>query len=228
MSQGIFAGRYFGLPEGLRREACLRLLEGAGALRDGSPGIRRYTGGEALPPVERGWVCMLVEGFVRVRVGYRGYAGLRQATLALAGPWQLVWGGRGDLPPAEALTGCAVARFPEAALGGSGSAGAFLDLLEDLLAAYEGAAWALLPRRTPARLSRLLVLLAGRFGRELPGGAVLVPLVPRRADLAELAATTRESMTRAVAELVERGALEVDGCGILIRDAAALAALAGD
>ncbi|ABG04167.1 cAMP-binding proteins [Rubrobacter xylanophilus DSM 9941] len=228
MSREVFPGWYFGLPEGLRREACLRLLEGAGALLGGSPAVLRYAGGEALPPVERGWACVLVEGFVRVRTGYRGYAGLRQATLALAGPWQLVWGGRGDPPPAEALTGCAVARFPEAALGGSGSAGAFLDLLEDLLAAYEGAAWALLPRGTRARLSRVLALLAGRFGRELPGGAVLVPLSPRRADLAEMAATTRESMTRAVAELVERGTLEVGGRGILIEDAAELAALAGD
>ncbi len=214
---------YFGLPEETRRELCLEILGDAGVIGDWSVEVRRYVEGELIPLAETGWICVLVEGFVRVRVGYCGYTGMRQATISLAGPWQLVWCGMDDLPGAEALTGCGVIRLPTASAGASA---ALLDLLEDLLAAYEGTAWVMLPRETRARLSRLLMLLAGRFGREFRGGGILVPLEPRRTDLAEMVAATRESVTQAMADLLRQRVLKVHSNGIIIEDATALAALA--
>jgi CRP/FNR family transcriptional regulator len=71
------------------------------------------------------------------------------------------------------------------------------------------------------RLARVLVGLAERAGEPFPGG-VYVPLRLRRADLASLAATTKESVSRKVGAWTRSGWLVAQPVGYLIRDLQAL------
>ena len=63
-----------------------------------------------------------------------------------------------------------------------------------------------------ARVERRLRDLAARFGRPT-GNGTLIPIRLTHEDLASLAATTRESTSRAISRLVERGRLELDSRG---------------
>lgn len=77
------------------------------------------------------------------------------------------------------------------------------------------------------RLARVLLRLADRAGQPFPGGT-LIPLRLRRSDLAAMAATTLESASRRIAEWQRRKWLLAQPAGYLLRDAAALHAIAGD
>jgi len=76
------------------------------------------------------------------------------------------------------------------------------------------------------RLATTLATLAGRAGEPFPGG-LLVPIRLRRAELAALAATSVESVSRALATWQRGGILTVLPEGYLVRDLAALQRLAG-
>ncbi len=75
------------------------------------------------------------------------------------------------------------------------------------------------------RLARVLLRLAERAGEPFPGGT-LIPLRLRRSDLAAMAATTLESTSRRIADWQRRGVIQAQPAGYLIRDLAALRALA--
>lgn len=75
------------------------------------------------------------------------------------------------------------------------------------------------------RLASVLVALAKRAGEPFPGG-ILVPLRLRRADLAVLAATTLESASRAISAWSRNGMVTPLAAGYLVRDLAALRAIA--
>ena len=62
------------------------------------------------------------------------------------------------------------------------------------------------------RVERRLVDLAERLGRPVPGG-LRIPLVLTQEDLAGLAATSRETVNRALRGLVRHGRLEVERRG---------------
>ena len=67
------------------------------------------------------------------------------------------------------------------------------------------------------RLAGTLVGLASRVGERLPDG-VLIPLRLRRADLASLAATTPESVSRRLAAWQRMGLLVAQPAGFVLRD----------
>lgn len=75
------------------------------------------------------------------------------------------------------------------------------------------------------RLARTLDDLAGRFGEPFPGG-VLIPLKLRREELASLAATTVESISRHLSRWRAKGILLPQPAGYLVTDPSALSALA--
>jgi CRP-like cAMP-binding protein len=75
------------------------------------------------------------------------------------------------------------------------------------------------------RLAATLVGLAARAGEPFPGG-VLVPLRLRRSDLAALAATRPESVSRHVAAWQRRGLLLLQPAGYLLKDLGALQRIA--
>lgn len=76
------------------------------------------------------------------------------------------------------------------------------------------------------RLATTLANLAGRVGQPFPGG-LLVPVRLRRAELAALAATSVESVSRSLATWQRRGILTVLPEGYLVRELPALQRLAG-
>jgi CRP/FNR family transcriptional regulator, nitrogen oxide reductase regulator len=71
------------------------------------------------------------------------------------------------------------------------------------------------------RLARVLVGLVDRVGEPFPGG-VLVPLRFRRGDLAALAATSSESVSRKLCAWSRSGWIVAQPAGYLIRDLKAL------
>jgi CRP-like cAMP-binding protein len=77
------------------------------------------------------------------------------------------------------------------------------------------------------RLARVFLRLAERAGTPIPGNGLLVPLRLRRADLAAMAATTLESASRKISQWKRRRWIEPQPVGYLLRDLAALRALAG-
>lgn len=77
------------------------------------------------------------------------------------------------------------------------------------------------------RLARVLANLADRAGEPFPGGT-LVPLRLRRSDLAALAATTLESVSRRISAWTRDGLLTPQPAGYLIHDLARLRRIAGE
>ncbi len=72
-----------------------------------------------------------------------------------------------------------------------------------------------------ARLAEVLLGLVERFGEPFYGG-VLIPLRLRREDLAAMAATTHESISRRLAAWRRQGILVPQPAGYLVRDVPAL------
>jgi len=69
----------------------------------------------------------------------------------------------------------------------------------------------------PRRLAAVLLELAERAGGPFPGGT-LVPVRLRRADLAALAATSAESVSRQFAAWRRRGVIVTQPAGFLVPD----------
>jgi CRP-like cAMP-binding protein len=75
------------------------------------------------------------------------------------------------------------------------------------------------------RLARVLLGLVERAGQPFPGG-IYVPVRLRRSDLAALAATTEESVSRKIGAWTRRGWLVAQPVGYLVRDVQALRVVA--
>jgi len=68
------------------------------------------------------------------------------------------------------------------------------------------------------RIAHTLIDLANRFGEKAPGGGVLLQLKLTRGELAQLAGTINESLSRHLSEMKEEQIVEVRGKEILIKD----------
>jgi CRP/FNR family transcriptional regulator len=99
-----------------------------------------------------------------------------------------------------------------------------MTLLELRLVQYEELVKCLLPRETEVRLANLLPLLAQKLGQNRDG-LVTIDLRLTHQDLAAMVASTRESVTKVLNELRNRGVIEVDSGRITLKDTRALAKL---
>jgi CRP-like cAMP-binding protein len=213
------------IPAGSRGDPqrLLRLLQDMGLT-----GINRFyeaseilyvggTGGEALH--------LLLKGVLRL---VRTYSGGKEATLSLLGagdafgcPVSL-----GHSAPeiyAEAFTTCEVIKVPRPLLDGAvrrnPSLAAEVTALKDYqLAAYEKLIGRLLSRRTPARLADLLLELVQKFGMGTHAETYprTIGLRLTHEELGAMVASTRESISAAMAELRRVGAVAIEGGLIVI------------
>jgi len=92
-----------------------------------------------------------------------------------------------------------------------------MTLLELRLVQYEELVQCLLPRETEVRLANLLPLLAQKFGQS-SDGLVTIELRLTHQDLAAMVASTRESVTKVLNELRNRGVIEIDSGRITLKD----------
>src|SRR4051812_19189936 len=174
---------------------------------------------------------ILISGVVKL---FRPYSGSKEATLRLLKSWDifghLAFAGEATQRAyAEAVTQCkvtkvpkifverAIRREPQAALK-------MMTLLELRLVQYEELVQCLLPRETEMRLANLLPILARKFG-ERDGRSVTIDLRLTHQDLAAMVASTRESVTKVLNEMRNRGVVEVEGGRITLKDYGALARL---
>jgi CRP/FNR family transcriptional regulator len=102
-----------------------------------------------------------------------------------------------------------------------------MTLLELRLVQYEELVKCLLPRETEVRLANLLPLLAQKFGQSTDG-IVTIDLRLTHQDLAAMIASTRESVTKVLNEMRNRGVIEVDSGRITLKDTRTLAKLSRD
>jgi CRP/FNR family transcriptional regulator, cyclic AMP receptor protein len=79
-------------------------------------------------------------------------------------------------------------------------------------------------QRLASRMAHLLLKLAGDYGRPCPDG-VLVPMRLSQGEMAAMVAGTREAVNKQLAEWRQAGVLAMDRGQVIIRDAAALAAV---
>jgi CRP/FNR family transcriptional regulator len=177
---------------------------------------------------------VLKSGVVKL---FRPYSGSKEATLRLLKPWDIFGhlafvGEARQRAYAEAVTECrvtkvpkifmerAIRREPQAALK-------MMTLLELRLVQYEELVKCLLPRETEVRLANLLPILAQKFGDRGPDGnsAVTIDLRLTHQDLAAMVASTRESVTKVLNDLRNRGVVEIEAGRITIKDQTALAKL---
>lgn len=77
----------------------------------------------------------------------------------------------------------------------------------------------------PNAFQRVFALLV-QMSRVLPSGLVVVPDVPRQQQMASMLNTSRETVSRAIAELVQAGVVEKDLRRIIVRKPDVLQALA--
>lgn len=191
----------------------------------------RYEAGEILYQRgdEAGSLYVVTEGLIRLSVPYQGNVGIRDSTLGLLGPWDISGhpifvDGRFRKATAEAITDCEVVKVPrvlvkrvirqhpEIALG-------MATLLELMLVEYEELVGCLLTRRTDARLANLFPILARKVGKRTESGYLGLSRRFSRRELAAMVASTRESVTAAMIELRERGAIaEEKKGGIILLD----------
>ena len=218
----------------LQEQECGRLLA---ALEESEMPLVRlcYGGGYGIhggADAER-TIYVLTGGVAKLFVSYRAHAGSKDATFLLLGPgevfgYPLFVERRSGRVRAEAFTGCEVVKIP----------GAFLErtmrrrpevalevvsLLERRLVEYEELVGCLLSRRTDVRLARVLPVLARKFGERAGDGSVAIGLRLTRIDLAQMTASTRESVTAAVIRLRRKGILAIESERIVLLDLERLA-----
>ncbi len=178
---------------------------------------RRYAcGNPVYQEGERGKALyVLVEGVVKL---FGNYFGSRNFVF-LVGPWEIF----GHLLPAkesakriyaEAVTDCEVVKVPkifvERALRQQPEVALkLMTLQETRLVQYEELLGCLLPRKTKARLANLLMILAKKFGEYSDAGQPTIGLRLTRRDLAEMVASTHESVTKALNDLRNRKMIEM-------------------
>lgn len=165
---------------------------------------------------------VVTEGVVKLSGSYSGGRNF----IFLLGPWDTFGHLVAAKEPvrrdhAEAFTGCqivkilkvfvkrAMRRQPQAALK-------LMTLQEIRLVQYEELLGCLLPRRTEARLANLLSILAQKFGEYSDVGHVTIELWLTHQDLAEMVASTRESITKTLNDLRNRKIIGMKGGRITI------------
>ena len=207
-------------------ECCLLLA----TLREmGAPLVRRrYVRGGPIYDGEGtgSALYVLAGGAASLFASYPGYAGGKRTAflLLVSGDffgYPLFCGGRPGRVPAEAFTDCEVVKIPKPFLERAirqrpEVALEVATLLERRLVEYEEMMGSLLPRRTEVWLARVLPVLVRKFGRRAGGGGVAIGLRLTRTDLAEMTASTRESVTAAVIGLREKGILTMKAGRIAI------------
>ena len=205
--------------------AALARLEGAGVPvleRRFGTGEQVYLRGDA----DRG-LCFLLEGTLRVYKAHGG--GSAEATVGLLaggglfGEPSLRAGGR-HRDSAEALSACRVARVPKGPLEAHllrdpGCSFPLLLALAVWAEEREAAATRLVPWEVGGRLARLLLELAGRFGRET-GRGTEVGLRLTHHDLARMVACTREAVTKEMVRFRRAGLIEArrGRCRVVVLD----------
>lgn len=205
--------------------------------------LRRYERGEV---VYRGepddGLYVLTAGAAKVTTRHSGD---KRAVSRLIGPWEhfgRLWlvgeagsDGRSERDGgevAEAMAACEVEKVPKVFVRRAvrlrpGTALCLATLMESRLAGEEEFARCLLPRGTRERLARLLPLLLKKFGTRAPDGTGEIGLRLTRGGLAEMVASTRESVTKAVIELRDEGLVEMQSGRVVLPDPEALASIGG-
>jgi CRP/FNR family transcriptional regulator, global nitrogen regulator len=173
---------------------------------------------------------VLISGVVKL---FRPYSGSKEATLRLLKSWDifghLAFAGEAKQRAyAEAVTECKVTKVPkifiERAIRREPRAALkMMTLLELRLVQYEELVRCLLPRETEVRLANLLPILARKFGeRGDDGRSVTIDLRLTHQDLAAMVASTRESVTKVLNEMRNRGIVGIEGGRITLKDYATL------
>lgn len=176
---------------------------------------------------------VLISGVVKL---FRPYSGSKEATLRLLKSWDifghLAFAGEATQRAyAEAVTACKVTKVPKifierAVRWEPRAALKMMTLLELRLVQYEELVRCLLPRETEVRLANLLPILARKFGeRDSLDGSITIDLRLTHQDLAAMVASTRESVTKVLNEMRNRGVIEIEGGHIILKDYGALARL---
>src|SRR5918992_4853999 len=208
--------------------ALLQLLDDMGiatADRTYEPGDAVYREGEYGDAL-----YALTSGVLKL---FRPYSGSKEATLRLLKTWDifghLAFAGEArQRAYAEAVTECKVTKVPKifverAIRRGPQAALKMMTLLELRLVQYEELVKCLLPRETEIRLANLLPILAQKFGeRGSLESSVTIDIRLTHQDLAAMVASTRESVTKVLNEMRNRGVVEVEGGRITLKDYAAL------
>ena len=168
---------------------------------------------------------VLISGVVKL---FRPYSGSKEATLRLLKPWDifghLAFAGEArQRAYAEAVTECNVTKVPkifmERAIRREPQAAMkMMTLLELRLVQYEELVKCLLPRETEERLATLLPLLAQKFGKSNENGFVTIDLRLTHQDLAAMVASSRESVTKVLSEMRNRGVIKVESRRITLKD----------
>jgi CRP-like cAMP-binding protein len=208
--------------------AILRSMGIASADREYGPGDPIYNEGEYGDAL-----YVLISGVVKL---FRPYSGSKEATLRLLKPWDIFGhlafaGETTQRAYAEAVTECKVTKVPKifverAIRRDPQVALKIMTLLELRLVQYEELVKCLLPRETEIRLANLLPILAQKFGeRGSLGDSITIDLRLTHQDLAAMVASTRESVTKVLNEMRNRGVVEIEGGRITLKDHAALARL---
>lgn len=212
-----------------KERECRRLLEGL--YQTGATVNLRYEAGDVLyrQGDEAGSLYVVTNGLIRLSVPYQGNVGARDSILGLLGPWDISGNpifldGRFRKATAEAITDCEVVKVPgvvvkrvirqhpEIALS-------MATLLELMLVEHEELVGCLLTRRTNARLANLFPMLARKVGKRTESGHLGLSMRFSRRELAAMIASTRESVTKAMFELREQGAIaEEKKGGIILLD----------
>ena len=201
--------------------AILRGMGIASADRVYQPGDAIYNEGEYGDAL-----YVLISGVVKL---FRPYSGSKEATLRLLKSWDifghLAFAGEAKQRAyAEAVTECEVTKVPkifiERAIRREPRAALkMMTLLELRLVQYEELVRCLLPRETEVRLANLLPILARKFGeRGDEGRSVTIDLRLTHQDLAAMVASTRESVTKVLNEMRNRGIVEIEGGRITLKD----------
>ena len=222
------ATEVFGEYGELQEQECKELLEIlrnmgiATADRAYQPGEAIYNEGEYGDAL-----YILTSGVVKL---FRPYSGSKEATLRLLKSWDifghLAFAGEAKQRAyAEAVTDCQVTKVPkifmERAIRREPRAALkMMTLLELRLVQYEELVRCLLPRETEVRLANLLPILARKFGerRGYDGRSVTIDLRLTHQDLAAMVASTRESVTKVLNEMRNRGIVEIEGGRITLKD----------
>ena len=175
---------------------------------------------------------VVVSGVLKL---FRPYSGSKEATLRLLRDWDIFGhiafaGETKQRAYAEAVTECTVTKVPKvfverAVRQESRVAFKMMTLLELRLVQYEELVKCLLPRETEVRLANLLPILSQKFG-ESDGSTITISLRLTHQDLAAMVASTRESVTKVLNEMRNRGIIEIEGGRITLKDSRALMELA--
>jgi CRP-like cAMP-binding protein len=205
--------------------AILRNMGIASADRTYQPGDAIYNEGEYGDAL-----YVLISGVVKL---LWSYSGSKEATLRLLKHWDIFGhlafaGETKQRAYAEAVTECKVTKVPkifmERAIRREPRAALkMMTLLELRLVQYEELVKCLLPRETEVRLANLLPILARKFGeRGDDGRSVTIDLRLTHQDLAAMVASTRESVTKVLNDMRNRGVVEIEAGRITLKDYATL------